>query len=339
MQAHDQIRRDAGLSEGSADRVPTAYANRLSEGTDVGPSVVIDTVRFYLPLDDPAEVVETLRGVCDEGARRHFSHAGWASYADCTVGTLRVEVKSGTLYVEGSWPRHFGLTRVDWRNIPDCISRLSEVLGVSLESAKPSRLDVFEDVELSCSPCRLLSCLDFSPRMRKDTIGTSSVAFTTTRRKLTFYDKNQERRAKGGKQPAPNTLRLELRIKRVHKVLGRESALADLGRRANWLRLVDEWGQQYRRIQKVPRPRSATFGVSHKRTAELLGVLSTGPTRVRSDFEAGRAEGLLTAKQYKTRTRWLRDLLTDERVGEVDPVVAEFDAAVGRVLEREHSRM
>lgn len=294
---------------------------------------MLDTVKIVVPRPDLGRVVRGL----DRAEERTRLDTGEAAYTG-RVGTLSVRASAARLSVRGSLSRFAGVPWPTRAELVEAIERLEDLLGQPLSEAQVWRLDLFADLSMNEPPAAYFPLLLVKPRFQRVGYDGTSVGFQCDRRSVRFYDKEAER----GRafRPTSGPLRFEVAwLKAVAKQLGAPVTVADLSRPAFWRRLVSEWVEEYRSIEKarslIPLEADAPTLKLH---LAAMGLQRGGIGEVLRGLDAGREAGTISPRFYQRRRRYFLDLASDPRFTERPARLDELDAAVERAAETMRNR-
>lgn len=215
-----------------------------------------DTVHLWLAEEDvlggiPIErVVSVLEGV------RHTAEQDTDEiYSIGMLGGLNVAVFQSGISVKGSLGKFYA--QAEYGLLPshkaaNCIKLLSETLGVPMEKAKITRLDLACDFIVQHPPKSYYDYLGNSGVMEREQIG-GSLYYSIVARQLVFYDKSQEMKNKlPSELKGKKILRVELRL--IRNLTGQlniaHATAAMLSDVEVFGSLVHIWWDNYRRILK-----------------------------------------------------------------------------------------
>lgn len=173
------------------------------------------------------------------------------------IKNMQVDIRGTTLIVEGSLTKWFLGNNYErflllWE-IRSAIRRLGSALGVPIEKAKVSRIDIAFNFRVNNLPWLYLTKLLYFDSYHRSNIEKETLYFTKYDCQLVFYDKMSELKSCGVEELEElahlNVLRYEFRFKRVTKVLGevRGSCLYDSD---FCLLLLNKWYRCYMDIDK-----------------------------------------------------------------------------------------
>ena len=181
-------------------------------------------------------------------------------YNNRVVGRIKnmlVDIRGTTLIVEGSLTKWFLGNNYErflllWE-IRSAIRSLGSALGVSIEKAKVSRIDIAFNFSVSYVPWLYLTKLLYFDSYHRSNIEKETLYFDRYDCQLVFYDKMSELKSCGVEELEElahlNLLRYEFRFKKVTKLFGevRGSCLYDSD---FCLSLLEKWYRCYMDIDK-----------------------------------------------------------------------------------------
>lgn len=181
-------------------------------------------------------------------------------YNNKAVGRIKnmlVDIRGTTLIVEGSLTKWFLGNNYErflllWE-IRSAIRSLGSALGVSIEKAKVSRIDIAFNFRVSYVPWLYLTKLLYFDSYHRSNIEKETLYFDRYDCQLVFYDKMSELKSCGVEELEDlkdlNLLRYEFRFKKVTKLFGevRGSCLYDSD---FCLSLLEKWYRCYMDIDK-----------------------------------------------------------------------------------------
>ena len=167
---------------------------------------------------------------------------------------MQVDIRGTTLIVEGSLTKWFLGNNYErflllWE-IRSAIRSLGSALGVPIEKAKVSRIDIAFNFRVSYVPWLYLTKLLYFDSYHRSNIEKETLYFDKYDCQLVFYDKMNELKSCGAKETENlNLLRYEFRFKKVTKLFGevRGSCLYDSD---FCLLLLEKWYRCYMDIDK-----------------------------------------------------------------------------------------
>lgn len=170
------------------------------------------------------------------------------------IKNMQVDIRGTTLIVEGSLTKWFLGNNYErflllWE-IRSAIRCLGSALGVPIEKAKVSRMDIAFNFRVSYVPWLYLTKLLYFDSYHRSNIEKETLYFDRYDCQLVFYDKMNELKSCGVEELAHlNLLRYEFRFKKVTKLFGevRGSCLYDSD---FCLSLLEKWYRCYMDIDK-----------------------------------------------------------------------------------------
>lgn len=170
------------------------------------------------------------------------------------IKNMQVDIRGTTLIVEGSLTKWFLGNNYErflllWE-IRSAIRSLGSALGVPIEKAKVSRIDIAFNFRVSYVPWLYLTKLLYFDSYHRSNIEKETLYFDKYDCQLVFYDKMNELKSCGTKETENlNLLRYEFRFKKVTKLFGevRGSCLYDSD---FCLLLLEKWYRCYMDIDK-----------------------------------------------------------------------------------------
>ncbi len=178
------------------------------------------------------------------------------------LSNLRVRIYSSRLCVEGSWPKYIrgnNLHSLSTQEIKTAIEKLSDELGMSIENAIVSRVEIAETFTMSYPISYYISYLGSLKYCKRTAFG-KGLMYLNKQKALTFYDKIEEMIQ--NKQIIPkeltkeNLLRYELKL---NKKVSRQLKLAIittnmLCKKELFDKFIEKWQKEYFSIHRINKP-------------------------------------------------------------------------------------
>lgn len=171
---------------------------------------------------------------------------------------MRIQISETSLSIMGSLSKwHFGnniqcLSLVDTKK---AIASLEEEIGIPLENARVTKLDIGANIEMKYKPELYLNKLSSLGKLHRGSFKKSSLYFTNEySTKLRFYDKKKEVKKKDRNNlimiDAENLLRYELSFFNRFKDQFGSVYAKDLYCPSFYLKMVKGWYTNYMKIEK-----------------------------------------------------------------------------------------
>ena len=220
-----------------------------------------DTAHLNLPAERAGglDLLAYVSGLLERVTEHN--HANGSTSVSGHLNNLRVNVGGAGLSVKGSLctfynQNNFGnLTRHDTQQ---AIEKLSDMLSLPMSRANVGRVDVGKTMLTKYPPAAYFAELGFAQYYARLS-QPESIRYQNGKRVLTFYDKKAEGKQAGLRLPDiwtnRNALRYEARfISRLPNQFNRtEVVAADLYDEEFYMRLIDQWVNEFEKIQKVNR--------------------------------------------------------------------------------------
>ncbi len=250
--------------------------------------------------------------------------------------TCTLQVRDGSLCKWYLGDNYQTLGKADTQR---AIESLSDALGLPLELAFITRLDVATNMIMEHQPEAYLQLLGPMRYMRR-LAEPNGIYYTQKTCRLIFYDKAAETRAQGDVIPAlydgRSVLRYEQRYtKRIARRLNRpELRAAGLYDDSLHRELVRRWLDGYRQIQKINKTAINFEMVKTKRDFYKLGLLSLiekagGANEMLAQIDTARKTGQLGSKQaYDLRAAVREACAIDGSIVRESELVHELDKKI-----------
>ena len=267
------------------------------------------------------------------------------TYLSGHLDNLRVIVNERGVSVQGSLCRFHLKTNVAGLNrgeMERATERLSDALGLPMQTAKVTRVDVAKNLFVKQPPDTYLPYLGVCQYYQR-LVQPHSLYYQNAKRVLHFYDKVAE--CKNDSEPLPpiwagkNVLRYEARFtRRLPEQFNRAGlTLADLANEQFYMNIIDRWVNEFTAIRKV-------------KQVELIGATLTnvknfddfiyqaglqalgGETEVLTLIEQARKQGAFTNRVQVSRIRnRVKEISQRATVEPSADLIAEVEEQVKRV--------
>lgn len=175
--------------------------------------------------------------------------------------SYNIEASQAGIMITGSLAQYFlpsNLYTLTRSEVQAALEKMSDESHTDIKAAKVWRLDIATIFPVTRPPADYFSCFGNKPYFNRLQATADTLYYSTAQRQLVFYDKNKEAKVKGAIVPPDlagcNLLRYELRYK---ENIQRQLQLADPLTAGNlieqelYLRLVGQWQQEYKTIEKI----------------------------------------------------------------------------------------
>ena len=236
------------------------------------------------------------------------------------IKNIRIEVRGATLIVEGSLLKYYQgnnyadyLTR--WRT-KAMVDTLSEILGVPLEKAKITRIDIGFCYNMKNPVWLYLTRLTFEGGYFRSHINKETLYFNKYDSMLCFYDKIKEmEKHKELKEVeelkelnVTNVLRYEFRLKKVSKTFRKTIKGTDLYDIEFCQAVLDIWYNRYMNLQKTFETELSAINFYSKKDFKLFCVAFTmSRLNLFCALEEAFAKGEITSKKKYDIKEVLKD--------------------------------
>ena len=232
------------------------YSNRKSVSLFVI-LIMFDTVNFWIDRKYYVEtdILESMyKNSIDVKEVYNPKYESTSYYG--ILKNYKVNVYPYGISLQGSIAKYlFGEDTIKFADRLSCkrgIEEISDLLGLDLNNATITRLDIGQNLELDNYVLKYYTLLLASSRLNRVEY-LNSLYFKNKSKELIFYDKITERKEKGFKKFSGNLLRYELRLKkRPSNFLKTEKLFAkDLYEKPIYKQLANLWYKEYRKITKT----------------------------------------------------------------------------------------
>lgn len=244
-------------------------------------------------------------------------------YVTGSIGGLKVSVNDWQVRVkDGSlckWQLGDNYKSMGRRDVERAIERLSDALGLPMERAIVTRLDVGVTIPMKEPVANYISHLGAMSRATR-LLQPHSLYYCRHGKDeiLTFYDKNREQR--DSRMPVPdlykesNVLRYEQRyIHRLPSLLNVEQVTgAMLYDESFYMALLDRWLDGYKSIEKINDITLNFQAMKSKRDLNRMGILALveqwgGEVEMIARIKEAQKSGILTPKQALDLRKGVKD--------------------------------
>ncbi len=248
---------------------------------------MVDTLKFSLwdfERDLIAEISPNLERVTQHTATNgeYYIYGSVPQILDDfnNENMLQVQVyKNRLILTKGSltkWYVSNNIQTLSKQQIFDALNGLQEKIGVSIQDAKITRLDIGVTLKVEEIPQLYFENMGNMRVTNKQQYSNTSILYKQIKQEFAFYDKLAEYRDKRKEIPPQvadyNLLRYEHRYKNIKAILGRELTIKDLYNDEIITLLFDKWQQGFEAISKT---NNIIFDVMNNNIDfELLGTLA-----------------------------------------------------------------
>ena len=168
-----------------------------------------------------------------------------------------VHYNTNSLSISGSLAKfHYGnnLYTLSRRETGNTIAQISEFIGIDISNAKVQRVDFSTNFVTNHRPKYYYRFLGHLSRFHRQE-ESNSLYYNQTTKKLLFYDKIKEAKAKNMFIPIEfidkNVLRYEFRLgKQLNKFFNQQVYVRDLSNKDFYYLFIDKWHEYYKAIEK-----------------------------------------------------------------------------------------
>lgn len=107
---------------------------------------------------------------------------------------MRIEIKANSLYISGSLAKWYFGNNIQCLSLDDTeksIKSLGEAIGIPLEEARVTRIDIGVNIEMKYKPELYFDKLTYLEKFDRNSLKKSSLYFEKYNRKLLFYNKKK----------------------------------------------------------------------------------------------------------------------------------------------------
>ncbi len=310
-----------------------------------------DTINFWLPhheageysVDEVAGKLSNVKEIIDRDTGETKAYGN--------MDNLKVTVYASGVSIKGSLAKYhfpnntYTLTR---RDAKEAVTKLSDTLGIDLQKANITRMDVSTNFMMRNEAERYFEVLGMCTYFYR-LQATANTLYYQSRGKdlakaMAFYDKAREMEHAGSDLPAVfegcNLLRYESRwmTRLPHQLKENEVTGATLSDERFYQKVVRLWGENYFNIEKKRTLKAdamenlktvsdcvayiCTFALQRVPTEELQQIIS----------ELKGAKVFSNRADYTRLKKKLKDMVTKADITEADVLVKELDAEVRQVL-------
>lgn len=336
-------------SRGSGASILCPFINKWDKDTVSVSVLVYDTVKIVHSNGEYEEIPGRLTGVVN---RRDQYDKLLSSIGNLVNLDVRVTDKHCT--IRGSLSRFYhgsNLYILSRQETKAAIEQISALLGLDISYAKLTRIDVASNLIMDHPVSSYLKLLQSIPRYKKSLIGlpeSPSLYFSTTQRKLLFYDKIHELRSKRVSVPAEfreaNLLRYELRFNRhlPRQFSGKRVTCAMLYDERFYQKLVSRWLQEYKKIRKARKPKVGHRDITDCRVLNsylaTIGLEKVGADTMLDDLSIRRSSGHIGKTQHSRLKSKISALRSNEAHTVEHELARELDEKMQAAADYLHSQ-
>lgn len=307
---------------------------------------MIDTCNFWIDkavmgTGDPFTIAACLSDV----EERQSDQRGYTCKGK--LGDYTATINQAGVYLCGSLAKYYlpsnvyTLTRA---TIKEALEKMSDQLGVDMNAARPTRVDISTIIPTKRPPADYYSGLGNKPRFERKEWGKNTLYYTTAKRQLIFYDKTKEATAKNAAIPPTlegcNLLRYELRFtNRLQQQFEQPDPItaAILYNPYFYCWLIRSWQSEFKAIHKIKTISAMTKTI--KTTNDAFNALIAyalqvaGGQNLTSDFIADlKAQNTFADPKYYTRLKKkLNTTLSSPTAIAQSDLISELEQAVNDI--------
>ncbi|WP_370862033.1 hypothetical protein [Parabacteroides faecis] len=248
------------------------------------------------------------------------------SYVKGKLGSLDVYINNFYIKIHGSLCRYYHDCNVKALTVSEArmaLLRIGEALGLPLEQATVTRLDIAGNIKVNLPVRSYYPFLHRHKRYKKVIYGKDGVYFKTKNQEQAFYDKNKEK----GRKNAGYLLRYELRLIHPSKIWGRMIKVVDLYNPAFWNQMLDLWYNCYLDIEKVSNVSSDISMITGKKDLydiALKKLCDDEPT-IFDQLEIAMVNGALNKNTAKSIKKMLQNIFCSPLPQYKNSLIKELD--------------
>lgn len=270
---------------------------------------------------------------------------------------MLIEINGSTLKIRGSlskWYKGNNVYGITFKEVKEAITDLENVLGVPLERAKITRLDIADSFNMKYKAELYIDHLHYLNGYIRNLATSNCVYFVQKNKskvsqtlRLCFYDKDKELKdkkdiegklAKGS--DLGHLLRYELRIKSLRYLFGREIRCSDLFSEFFYTDLIDLWFNMYDCVKKERKGLNCNFPLKFnglKEFQESCERLCVGAFNMQEELNIAYLRGEVTAQNKTNVLKRIKEL--ENSIAEADEVVPLIKELDKKMLEAYDKRL
>lgn len=262
---------------------------------------------------------------------------------------MLIEINGSTLKIRGSlskWYKGNNVYGITFKEVKEAITDLENVLGVPLQKAKITRLDIAKSLNLDHCAELYLDYLVYLEGYIRSLSSPNCLYFVRKNKskvaqalKLCFYDKDKELedkkdiKGKLAKQSeSDHLLRYELRIESMKYLFGRKILCSDLFSKDFYTDLIDLWFNMYDWVKKKRKGLNCNFPLKLnglKEFQESCERLCVGAFNMQEELNIAYLRGEVTTQNKANVLKRIKEL--ENSIAETDkvvPLIKELDKKV-----------